>query len=86
MSTKQKWEPLETVEAVLAAFKAGRHVEFTACGCDYDLPGCKEDYFGSEGWIIPSYPNDRWRNREVKTSARPSRDYRYRALVEGGEP
>ena len=28
MSTNQKWEPLETPEAVLTAFEAGRDVEY----------------------------------------------------------
>ncbi len=44
-----RWEPLETAEAAMQAMSAGRYVEFTACGCDYDVPGRMAE--GSEGWV-----------------------------------
>lgn len=47
-----KWEELNTPEAVLAAFEAGRRVEFTAMQSDsIDMP--PHDKQGSGGWIIP---------------------------------
>lgn len=75
MNQKQ-WEPLTTAEAVIEAIKAGRHVEFTACGCDYQSL--------YDGWICPL--PDRSEPDGVREAFRLGEGRRYRALIAPAHP
>lgn len=70
-----RWEPLGTAEEAIRAFKAGRHVEYTACGCDYQLPG--KWHRDSAGWVI--IEDD---DLEGLAQTGDSPKDRYRALIE----
>lgn len=83
MNQKQ-WEPLTTPEAVIEAIKAGRHVEFTACGCDYDLPICTE--FGSGGWIVEYCKDEDEMLDFLEGEFIRNGRFRYRALISPAQP
>lgn len=74
--TEKQWEPLTTPEAVIEAIKAGRHVEFTFCGTDYESQG--------GGWIVPL--PDRSEPDGVREAFRLGGGRRYRALIAPAQP
>lgn len=68
--------PITTVEEYEKAKGAGARIEFTGCGCRYDLPPADEA--GSEGWISANPFN--WIARELENGPLAGSGHRLRAL------
>lgn len=49
MNYETKARPIRTNKELEHAISAGASLEFTACGCSYDVPDWWKE--GSEGWI-----------------------------------